>query len=197
MVFTEPLYVTDCDPVLLKLCSVCNVFSITVWFWPSPYLLLQCHPSGCLIDLCMQMGIIMVLKQTWNNFMELGYPWVPNVNNIRKSVTSICLDLHFGPGWNTLTPTHYLQQNSNRSTKKHLFVYWINSPCKLLLFYQAGPELVDTAETEQRAWTERKGQLPSVGERLPPAANECLRTLRRILRNEYVTGVISSHTLSM
>lgn len=22
------------------------------------------------------MGIIMVLKQTWNNFMELGYPWV-------------------------------------------------------------------------------------------------------------------------
>lgn len=34
----------------------------------------QCHPSGCLIDLCMQMGIIMVLKQTWNNFMELGYP---------------------------------------------------------------------------------------------------------------------------
>ncbi|KAK2858752.1 hypothetical protein Q5P01_003372 [Channa striata] len=34
----------------------------------------ECHPSGCLIDLCMQMGIIMVLKQTWNNFMELGYP---------------------------------------------------------------------------------------------------------------------------
>lgn len=40
-----------------------------------PPLLLQCHPSGCLIDLCMQMGIIMVLKQTWNNFMELGYPF--------------------------------------------------------------------------------------------------------------------------
>uniref|UniRef100_A0A8C9L7P6 Anoctamin n=1 Tax=Pavo cristatus TaxID=9049 RepID=A0A8C9L7P6_PAVCR len=35
----------------------------------------ECHPSGCLIDLCMQMGIIMVLKQTWNNFMELGYPF--------------------------------------------------------------------------------------------------------------------------
>ncbi|XP_041442193.1 anoctamin-4 isoform X2 [Xenopus laevis] len=32
----------------------------------------ECHPSGCLIDLCLQMGIIMVLKQTWNNFMELG-----------------------------------------------------------------------------------------------------------------------------
>ncbi|XP_062913667.1 anoctamin-4-like isoform X3 [Mobula hypostoma] len=35
----------------------------------------ECHPSGCLIDLCLQMGIIMVLKQTWNNFMELGYPF--------------------------------------------------------------------------------------------------------------------------
>uniref|UniRef100_A0AAX7TRP0 Anoctamin n=1 Tax=Astatotilapia calliptera TaxID=8154 RepID=A0AAX7TRP0_ASTCA len=34
--------------------------------------------SGCLIDLCMQMGIIMVLKQTWNNFMELGYPLMQN-----------------------------------------------------------------------------------------------------------------------
>ncbi|XP_029350776.1 anoctamin-4 isoform X3 [Echeneis naucrates] len=38
----------------------------------------ECHPSGCLFDLCMQMGIIMVLKQTWNNFMELGYPLVQN-----------------------------------------------------------------------------------------------------------------------
>ncbi|KAL4640703.1 anoctamin-4 isoform X2 [Arapaima gigas] len=38
----------------------------------------ECHPSGCLIDLCMQMGIIMVLKQTWNNFMELGYPLMQN-----------------------------------------------------------------------------------------------------------------------
>ncbi|XP_041636798.1 anoctamin-4-like isoform X2 [Cheilinus undulatus] len=38
----------------------------------------ECHPSGCLIDLCMQMGIIMVLKQTWNNFMELGYPLLQN-----------------------------------------------------------------------------------------------------------------------
>ncbi|XP_070802925.1 anoctamin-4 [Pituophis catenifer annectens] len=38
----------------------------------------ECHPSGCLIDLCMQMGIIMVLKQTWNNFMELGYPIIQN-----------------------------------------------------------------------------------------------------------------------
>ncbi|EGV93319.1 Anoctamin-4 [Cricetulus griseus] len=44
----------------------------------------QCHPSGCLIDLCMQMGIIMVLKQTWNNFMELGYPLIQNWWTRRK-----------------------------------------------------------------------------------------------------------------
>lgn len=35
---------------------------------------LKCHPSGCLIDLCLQMGVIMFFKQIWNNFMELGYP---------------------------------------------------------------------------------------------------------------------------
>ncbi|XP_074082778.1 anoctamin-4 isoform X6 [Macrotis lagotis] len=44
----------------------------------------ECHPSGCLIDLCMQMGIIMVLKQTWNNFMELGYPLIQNWWTRRK-----------------------------------------------------------------------------------------------------------------
>uniref|UniRef100_A0A8C7MCC6 Anoctamin n=1 Tax=Oncorhynchus kisutch TaxID=8019 RepID=A0A8C7MCC6_ONCKI len=38
----------------------------------------ECHPSGCLIDLCLQMGVIMVLKQIWNNFMELGYPYGPS-----------------------------------------------------------------------------------------------------------------------
>ncbi|OBS69874.1 hypothetical protein A6R68_01585, partial [Neotoma lepida] len=47
-------------------------------------LLIACHPSGCLIDLCMQMGIIMVLKQTWNNFMELGYPLIQNWWTRRK-----------------------------------------------------------------------------------------------------------------
>ncbi|KAB1272173.1 Anoctamin-3 [Camelus dromedarius] len=34
--------------------------------------------SGCLIDLCLQMGVIMFLKQIWNNFMELGYPLIQN-----------------------------------------------------------------------------------------------------------------------
>lgn len=43
-------------------------------FVPSLALMPQCHPSGCLIDLCLQMGVIMFFKQIWNNFMELGYP---------------------------------------------------------------------------------------------------------------------------
>ncbi|XP_056595448.1 anoctamin-3 isoform X2 [Triplophysa dalaica] len=44
----------------------------------------ECHPSGCLIDLCLQMGVIMVLKQIWNNFMELGYPLLQNWWSLRK-----------------------------------------------------------------------------------------------------------------
>ncbi|XP_077144144.1 anoctamin-3 isoform X1 [Ranitomeya variabilis] len=44
----------------------------------------ECHPSGCLIDLCLQMGVIMVLKQMWNNFMELGYPLLQNWWSRRK-----------------------------------------------------------------------------------------------------------------
>uniref|UniRef100_A0A8D0GCK5 Anoctamin n=1 Tax=Sphenodon punctatus TaxID=8508 RepID=A0A8D0GCK5_SPHPU len=44
----------------------------------------ECHPSGCLIYLCLQMGVIMVLKQMWNNFMELGYPLLQNWWSRRK-----------------------------------------------------------------------------------------------------------------
>uniref|UniRef100_A0A803XMW4 Anoctamin n=1 Tax=Meleagris gallopavo TaxID=9103 RepID=A0A803XMW4_MELGA len=34
--------------------------------------------------LCLQMGVIMVLKQMWNNFMELGYPLLQNWWSRRK-----------------------------------------------------------------------------------------------------------------
>uniref|UniRef100_A0A3P9IU75 Anoctamin n=1 Tax=Oryzias latipes TaxID=8090 RepID=A0A3P9IU75_ORYLA len=44
----------------------------------------ECHPSGCLIDLCLQMGVIMFFKQIWNNFMELGYPLLQNWWSRRK-----------------------------------------------------------------------------------------------------------------
>lgn len=37
---------------------------------------LQCHPSGCLTDLFIQMAIIMVLKQTISNIFEFTGPYV-------------------------------------------------------------------------------------------------------------------------
>jgi anoctamin-4 len=33
-----------------------------------------CDPAGCLSELCIQLSIIMVGKQFWNNFMEFLYP---------------------------------------------------------------------------------------------------------------------------
>ena len=35
----------------------------------------ECHPSGCLFDLTMQLAIIMILKQAIGNVMELGVPF--------------------------------------------------------------------------------------------------------------------------
>ncbi|XP_030646503.1 anoctamin-9 [Chanos chanos] len=35
----------------------------------------ECHPSGCLTDLFIQMSIIMVLKQIFNNVFEYTGPW--------------------------------------------------------------------------------------------------------------------------
>ncbi|XP_056135044.1 anoctamin-9 [Lampris incognitus] len=36
----------------------------------------ECHPSGCLTDLFIQMAIIMLLKQTLNNIFEFTVPWL-------------------------------------------------------------------------------------------------------------------------
>ncbi|XP_061465885.1 anoctamin-9 isoform X2 [Rhineura floridana] len=36
----------------------------------------ECHPSGCLIDLFIQMAVIMTLKQTLNSVVEYMLPWV-------------------------------------------------------------------------------------------------------------------------
>lgn len=36
----------------------------------------ECHPSGCITDLFIQLSIIMVLKQTVNNFFEYTSPWL-------------------------------------------------------------------------------------------------------------------------
>ncbi|NWI59127.1 ANO9 protein, partial [Calyptomena viridis] len=42
----------------------------------------ECHPSGCITDLFIQMAIIMVLKQTISNVMEYLIPWV--AHKLRK-----------------------------------------------------------------------------------------------------------------
>ncbi|XP_016090634.1 anoctamin-9-like [Sinocyclocheilus grahami] len=36
----------------------------------------ECHPSGCLTDLFIQMAVILVLKQTINNIFEFTVPWL-------------------------------------------------------------------------------------------------------------------------
>ncbi|XP_068169094.1 anoctamin-9-like [Antennarius striatus] len=36
----------------------------------------ECHPSGCLTDLFIQMAVIMLLKQTLNNISEFSVPWL-------------------------------------------------------------------------------------------------------------------------
>lgn len=33
-----------------------------------------CDPAGCLSELCIQLAIIMIGKQVWNNFMEYLFP---------------------------------------------------------------------------------------------------------------------------
>ncbi|XP_073693179.1 anoctamin-9 [Garra rufa] len=36
----------------------------------------ECHPSGCLTDLFIQMAVILLLKQTINNIFEFTVPWL-------------------------------------------------------------------------------------------------------------------------
>uniref|UniRef100_A0A3P8V877 Anoctamin n=1 Tax=Cynoglossus semilaevis TaxID=244447 RepID=A0A3P8V877_CYNSE len=47
----------------------------------------ECHPSGCLTDLFIQMAVIMVLKQTLNNIFEFTVPWLKQCmsrNKVKK-----------------------------------------------------------------------------------------------------------------
>ncbi|XP_018618731.2 anoctamin-9-like isoform X1 [Scleropages formosus] len=39
----------------------------------------ECHPTGCLTDLFIQMAIVMVLKQIINNIFEFIVPWISGV----------------------------------------------------------------------------------------------------------------------
>ncbi|XP_069037809.1 anoctamin-9 [Lepisosteus oculatus] len=44
----------------------------------------ECHPSGCITDLFIQMAIIMVLKQTLNNVIEFISPWLARWYKMRR-----------------------------------------------------------------------------------------------------------------
>ncbi|KAM6980504.1 anoctamin-9 [Aplochiton taeniatus] len=56
----------------------------------------ECHPSGCLTDLFIQMAIIMILKQTINNVVEFSVPlfkrWVEKKKT--KKLTRKCGDCY-------------------------------------------------------------------------------------------------------
>uniref|UniRef100_A0A668AG20 Anoctamin n=1 Tax=Myripristis murdjan TaxID=586833 RepID=A0A668AG20_9TELE len=87
---------SDCVPpssqinriVAMKLCEIgMSPYLIYFAFWinghPGGYVriagkwrLEECHPSGCLTDLFIQMAIIMVLKQTISNIFEFTGPWL-------------------------------------------------------------------------------------------------------------------------
>ncbi|XP_050934137.1 anoctamin-9 isoform X2 [Lates calcarifer] len=48
----------------------------------------ECHPSGCLTDLFIQMAVIMLLKQTLNNIFEFTVPWLKSCLS-RKSAKKL------------------------------------------------------------------------------------------------------------
>ncbi|RXN30142.1 anoctamin-9-like protein [Labeo rohita] len=64
---TWPVITENSQTVGVMLGAVLHYITITV--------MTRCHPSGCLTDLFIQMSIIMVLKQTFNNIFEYAGPW--------------------------------------------------------------------------------------------------------------------------
>ncbi|XP_070821871.1 anoctamin-9-like [Chaetodon trifascialis] len=51
----------------------------------------ECHPSGCLTDLFIQMAVIMLLKQTLNNIFEFTVPWLKSLSrNTAKKLQRKC-----------------------------------------------------------------------------------------------------------
>ncbi|XP_074522638.1 anoctamin-9-like isoform X2 [Halichoeres trimaculatus] len=52
----------------------------------------ECHPSGCLTDLFIQMAVIMMLKQTLNNIFEFTVPWLKSClrRNTAKKLERKC-----------------------------------------------------------------------------------------------------------
>ena len=66
-IFTSHKNLKRCIFFLPESIRSINFFMLCVLF-------MQCHPSGCLTDLFIQMAIIMVLKQTVSNVFEFAGP---------------------------------------------------------------------------------------------------------------------------
>lgn len=60
-------------------------------FYQGLICVLQCHPSGCLTDLFIQMSVIMLLKQTLNNIFEFTVPWVEHFLPVTPPTPKPCL----------------------------------------------------------------------------------------------------------
>lgn len=58
-----------------------------------------CDPAGCLSELCIQLAIIMVGKQCWNNFMEYLFPKMYNWWRQRKHKQMTKDDSHLHMAW--------------------------------------------------------------------------------------------------
>lgn len=53
----------------------------------------ECHPSGCLTDLFIQMSVILVLKQSINNIFEFAVPWLKLcLKRIKSKTIEECQD---------------------------------------------------------------------------------------------------------
>ncbi|KAH8396707.1 hypothetical protein KR215_002797 [Drosophila sulfurigaster] len=58
-----------------------------------------CDPAGCLSELCIQLAIIMVGKQCWNNFMEYLFPKFWNWWRQRKHKQATIDESHLHMAW--------------------------------------------------------------------------------------------------
>uniref|UniRef100_T1H5H3 Anoctamin n=1 Tax=Megaselia scalaris TaxID=36166 RepID=T1H5H3_MEGSC len=58
-----------------------------------------CDPAGCLSELCIQLAIIMVGKQCWNNFMEYLFPKFYNWWRQRKHKAATKDETHMHMAW--------------------------------------------------------------------------------------------------
>ncbi|KAH8411094.1 hypothetical protein KR222_002376 [Zaprionus bogoriensis] len=92
-----------------------------------------CDPAGCLSELCIQLAIIMVGKQCWNNFMEYLFPKFWNWWRQRKH-KQVMNDLA-----STRVPDFLYHEFQDTKDESHLHMAWeqdyhMQDPGRLALF---------------------------------------------------------------